>query len=317
MAGSFALTWWGRRWIGALEALGRTYANRLPRGRNYARDGAVTELIVAPGVVTARVTGSRPTPYRVTMQIPVFTDPQWTAATHALARQLRHSAALLEGRVPEDIDETLDVVGLSLFPGPRELTTKCSCPDVANPCKHVAAVHYTLAHRFDGDPFLLPALRGRDRTALLAGIRAARTGQAVPPIDEATGPEGGTAISALSAGTLFDAVDDLAAIAVHPQDTLDPGAMLRRLGAPPGFGSTADLDDGVARAAGRALRLAQLTDDGDPILKALRERGSASAAELGAAVGRQAAEVSLALRPLVAAGVVYRTGHAKSTRYQA
>lgn len=317
MAGSFALTWWGQRWISALEALGRTYANRLPRGRNYARDGAVTELIVAPGLITARVTGSRPTPYRVSMQIPVFTDPQWTAATHALARQLRHSAALLDGRMPEDIDETLDVVGLSLFPGPRELATRCSCPDVANPCKHVAAVHYTLAHRFDGDPFLLPTLRGRDRTALLAGIRAARAGQAIPQIDEATGPDDGMSISALSAGTLFDAVDDLTAIAVHPQENLAPTAMLRRLGSPPGFDSMADLDEGVTRAASRALRLAQLTDDGDPILEALRERGSASAAELGAAVGRPAAEVSLALRPLVADGVVYRTGHAKGTRYQA
>jgi hypothetical protein len=162
-----------------------------------------------------------------------------------------------------------------------------------------------------------PTLRGRDRTALLAGIRAARTGQAVPQIDEATGPDGGMSIPALSAATLFDAAGDLAAIAVHPQETFDPSAMLRRLGSPPGFGSTADLDDGVARAAGRALRLAQLTDDGDPILEALRERGSASAAELGAAVGRPAADVSLALRPLVAAGVVYRTGHAKGTRYQA
>ncbi|MCU1356964.1 MAG: hypothetical protein JWM89_2382, partial [Acidimicrobiales bacterium] len=161
MATKFGLTWWGQRWIAALEALGQAYANRLPRGRTYARHGAVTDLVVAPGEVTARVLGSRPRPYRVSMRIPVFTDAQWTAAIHALARQLRHSAALLDGRMPEDIDETLDVVGLSLFPGPRDLTTSCSCPDVANPCKHVAAVHYTLARTFDADPFLLPTLRGR------------------------------------------------------------------------------------------------------------------------------------------------------------
>jgi uncharacterized Zn finger protein len=317
MNGSYALTWWGQRWITALEALGRTYTNRLPRGRNYARAGAVTNLSVEPGLVTARVIGSRPTPYRVSLHIPTFSEPQWTAATHALARQLRHSAALLNGRMPEDIDETFDVVGLSLFPGARDLSTKCSCPDIANPCKHVAAVHYTLAQSFDADPFLLPALRGRSRTALLAAIRAARTGQARPESDAAVHTDGGTPISALTAASLFDAVEDLGSIAVHPHEAVAPTAMLSRLGPPPGFGSLADLDAAVARAANRAWHLAHQSDDGDPLLAALRARGSASAAELGTAIGRPAAEVNLALRPLVAEGVVYRTGHAKSTRYHA
>jgi uncharacterized Zn finger protein len=316
MATKFGLTWWGQRWIAALEALGQAYANRLPRGRTYARQGAVTDLVVAPGQVTARVLGSRPRPYRVSMRIPVFTDAQWTAATHALARQLRHSAALLDGRMPEDVDETLDVVGLSLFPGPRDLTTTCSCPDVANPCKHVAAVHYTLARTFDADPFLLPTLRGRDRGALLAGIRAARTGQTGTAPDEPTHTEGGAPISALSAPALFDALDDLAAIAVHPRETDDAGAMLRRLGLPPGFDSTADLADRVAHAAARAWQLAQQSDD-DPLLAALRERGSATAAELATATGRPAADVRLALLPLLTEGVVHRTGHAKGTRYHA
>ena len=114
MAENFGLTWWGQRWIAALEALGRAYANRLPRGRTYARGGAVTDLFIGAGRVTARVAGRRPTPYRVSLDLPVFTDPQWTAAAHALARQLRHSAALLDGRMPEDIDETLDAAGLPM-----------------------------------------------------------------------------------------------------------------------------------------------------------------------------------------------------------
>ncbi len=228
----FGLTWWGQRWIAALETLGRAYANRLPRGRTYARNGSVTDLTVAPGVVTARVHGSRRTPYRVSLRIPTFTDPQWTAATHALARQLRHAAALLDGRMPEDIDETLDAVGLSLFPTARELATTCSCPDEANPCKHVAAVHYTLAHTFDADPFLLPALRGRDRITLLAALRAARTGIAEPDPDEPT-DGGGVPISTLSAATLFGAAGDLTTIPLRPDDTTDPDTPLRRLGPPP------------------------------------------------------------------------------------
>ncbi len=317
MAENFGLTWWGQRWIAALEALGRAYANRLPRGRTYARSGVVTDLVIGAGQVTARVAGRRPTPYRVSMNIPVFTDPQWTAAAHALARQLRDSAALLDGRMPEDIDETLDTVGLSLFPGPRDLTTTCTCPDIANPCKHVAAVHYVLARSFDTDPFLLPTLRGRNRPALLAAIRAARSGRTDPTPEHAHRTDGGLAIKTITASTLFDGSDELTAIAVHPQETPDPTAVLRRLGLPPGFDSLAELEDKVAGATTRAWQLAQHSDQKDPLLIALRERGSATVAELANAIGRPAPEIRLALRPLMTEGLVYRTGHAKTTRYHA
>ena len=312
----FGLTWWGQRWIAALETLGRAYANRLPRGRTYARNGSVTDLVIAPGAVTARVHGSRRTPYRVSLRIPVFTDPQWTAATHALARQLRHAAALLDGRMPEDIDETLDVVGLSLFPTARDLTTTCSCPDEANPCKHVAAVHYTLAQTFDADPFLLPALRGRDRTALLAALRAARNGTTGSEPDEPADDSGGLPISALSAASLFDAAGDLTAIRLHADVTGDPHVCLRRLGPPPGFDSLDQLEALVERAARRGRALAH-DDTDDPVLDALRDLGSATTAELAAALGRPATDVRLALRSLVADGVVSRTGHARSTTYHA
>jgi SWIM zinc finger len=252
------------------------------------------------------VAGSRPKPYRVSLRITPYTDAQWTAATHALARQLRHAAALLDGRMPEDIDETLDAVGLSLFPGARELTTTCSCPDVANPCKHVAAVHYTLAQTFDADPFLLPALRGRDRTALLAGLRAARTGGSAVATNEPVAA-GGVAISSLSAPALFDAAGDLTALTAHPCEPIDANAALRRLGPPPGFDSVAAISELVGRAATRAWRLAQEHDEDDPLLSALRERGSATAAELGADVSKPATEIRLALRALMDEGVVHRT----------
>jgi len=317
MATRFGLTWWGQRWIGALEALGRTYTNRLPRGRTYARNGSVVELNIAPGRVTAKVAGRRPTPYRVSLRIPVFTDAQWTAATHALARQLRHAAALLDGRMPEDVDETLDAVGLSLFPGARELTTKCSCPDIANPCKHVAAVHYVLAQTFDADPFLLPALRGRDRAALLAGLRAARTGEPAMSPDPNVDANEGVEISALAAPSLFEAAGDLAAIAVRPHEHADTGAALRRIGPPPGFDSLAELSGAVDGAAARAWRLARENDEDVPVLMALRKLGSATTAELAAALGHTPGVVRDALRPLMAEGLVLRTGHAKGTRYHA
>jgi len=82
---------------------------------------------------------------------------------------------------------------VALFPERRgDLRTACSCPDPANPCKHVAAVYYLLGEEFDRDPFLVVRLRGLERDDLLRrlgsrggpGLRAPRavtkTGAAPP-----------------------------------------------------------------------------------------------------------------------------------------
>jgi uncharacterized Zn finger protein len=327
MATRFGLTWWGRRWIGSLETLGAAYANRLPRGRTYARRGAVRRLEVAPGEVTARVDGSRAVPYRVTLRLPAFSDAQWDTIVAALAGQLRHAAALLDGRMPDDIDDTLAGCGLSLFPKAGDLATTCSCPDHANPCKHVAAVHYVLAQAFDDDPFLLPTLRGRDQRALLGALRAARTGagsSAGPVVEDDTSGDG-IRLADLHAARLYDAPADLAAIAVQPAPPTDPRASLRRLGPPPVGGDvTAEsLQQIVARAADRAWALASgAPDDGpgaadDTVLDELRRRGTATARELADALRRSPEELRASLRALVAAGAVERSGHARGTRYQA
>ncbi|HSK96657.1 MAG TPA: SWIM zinc finger family protein, partial [Euzebyales bacterium] len=148
---------------------------------------------------------------------------------------------------------------VSLFPRPGELTTRCSCPDLANPCKHVAAVHSLLAETFDADPFLLPALRGRDRVALLAELRGARAGGSADDDEAAAGDER-LLIDDLRAATLWDAPGDLGAIAVRPERSPDPVALLRRLGTPPGVLGAGDAEflceDVVARAADLAWRLA-------------------------------------------------------------
>jgi uncharacterized Zn finger protein len=260
---TFGLTWWGQRWIGALEALGARYTNRLPRGRTYARKGTVSDLTVAPGSVTALVKGSRAQPYRVTLTLPTFSDEVWQAVIAMLADAIVHAAALLDGRMPDDIDEVMGACGVSLFPRAGELRTSCSCPDFANPCKHVAAVHYVLAETFDSDPFLLPALRGRDRGALLADLRAARAGdaEATEPVDRV---DEVVRVDSLEARALWDAPGDLSAIRVRPVRPADPGALLRRLGPPPGALGTGDAEflceDVVAAAADLAWRLATRAD---------------------------------------------------------
>src|SRR2546423_652976 len=130
--GSFSQTWWGKRWLGALEGFG--WDNRLARGRSYARRGQVVDVEVAPGEVTAQVQGSRPKPYNVRIRLSPLSDGQWRAAFEALAGEAGHSARLLAGELPEEIDAIFAAAGASLFPGKaKDLEMHCSCPDLAVP----------------------------------------------------------------------------------------------------------------------------------------------------------------------------------------
>lgn len=174
--GAFGKTWWAKKWIEALEILGSDYSNRLPRGRTYARRGAVKDLMITPGEVIAKVQGTRWTPYRVRIGLKALTDKQWQKAIKVLARRAAFAARLLMGEMPPNIDEVFNSCGLSLFPArATELKTSCSCPDWANPCKHIAATHYILAEAFDRDPFLLFELRGWTKEKVLQELRTARS----------------------------------------------------------------------------------------------------------------------------------------------
>lgn len=182
MARRFGATWWGRQWVEALEQRARLDPNRLPRGRSYARSGAVGELAVSPGEVKAPVQGSRRSPYQVRVRIRAFSTEEWALVSDALASQAGHAAALLEGELLPEVAGDIRSVGLDLLPGAGEVQPRCSCPDWADPCKHSAAVCYLVAEELDRDPFVLFLLRGRNREELLGAIRRRRAPQA-----EATG----------------------------------------------------------------------------------------------------------------------------------
>ncbi len=311
----FGLTWWGRRWIAALEDLGAVYANRLPRGRTYARNGSVDQLHVTAGEVTAAVQGRRARPYRVRLRLPAFDDATWERIVAALAARLRHAAELLDGRMPEDVDEVLAEYGVSLFPTGRELSTTCSCPDSANPCKHIAAVHYLLAQAFDSDPFLLTALRGRDRDRLLAGLRARRSGGADD--GEVAAPQGPPRIDELVARELFTAPADAPPVVVRPQPPDDPGAFLRRLGPPPGLAAAhRPLPTAVHGAAQLAWDLLDGDADAEPLLVALQRLAPVSARELADTLEVPIAEVRRGLGQLREEGRLEGTGRGPATRYQ-
>jgi uncharacterized Zn finger protein len=115
----------------------------------------------------------------VTLKVDPLSDRQWERVVEALADQALFSVQLLAGEMPADIEDLFTTAGVSLFPDKKaQLRTYCSCPDSANPCKHVAAVHYILGEQFDEDPFLLFRLRGRSQDQLLAELRARRAGEA-------------------------------------------------------------------------------------------------------------------------------------------
>jgi uncharacterized Zn finger protein len=151
-------TWWGKAWNGNLTKYA-DYSNRVGRGRSYVRHGAVLDLQISPGEVKALVQGSRQSPYTVTMQIKPVSKAIWTEIRAACEGQLASLQELLEGRFPKGLAELFTAKGSGLFPSPKEIEFKCSCPDWAYMCKHVAAVLYGIGTRLDEDPSLFFVLR--------------------------------------------------------------------------------------------------------------------------------------------------------------
>ena len=230
-------TWWGVRWIEALERLSSNYSNRLARGRTYARAGRVHDLEVEPGKVTARVTGSRATPYKVTLRIALLEAAAWEKAIGEMARQALFAAELLAGHMPKEIDNAFRAARRSLFPATeKDLQTDCSCPDWANPCKHVAATHYVLGEAFDKDPFLLFELRGRGKDEVLGALRKLRAG-AEGAADAAGAAAGIPTISLAGRDPAeFERRRGLAAnLHFRIEPPASPAALLRQLGAPPSW----------------------------------------------------------------------------------
>lgn len=172
-SGRIGESWWSGRFLEALESAAIT--TRLSRGRSYARSGQVMDLDVGSGRVTARVQGSRAKPYTVRIDIDPFSDAEWERVERSMAARAIFLAKLLAGEMPHEIEESFRDTGLSLFPAARRgLRTDCSCPDLANPCKHIAAMFYILAEAFDTDPFLIFSWRGRTRPELLQRLRELR-----------------------------------------------------------------------------------------------------------------------------------------------
>jgi uncharacterized Zn finger protein len=288
-------TWWGQRWIEALERMAPGYALRLARGKTYARAGRTHDLAVHAGQVTAKVTGSRAQPYEIELQVAQLSAAAWQSAIEAMASKAQFSAELLAGQMPRAIDEAFAGAGVSLFPvQATDLTTKCSCPDWANPCKHVAATHYVLGEALDRDPFLLFELRGRTKDQVLTALRAARSGSSASADASETHETGAAAFTAMRIDRI-DADDYDAPRAPLPSLQLDfaaPAAhatVLQQLGKPAAWsGEDSPLERlaPLVRAAADRARSIALAEEAiveqspateAPVSEPATRKGSASA----------------------------------------
>jgi uncharacterized Zn finger protein len=227
--GKFVKNWWATRWIAAMERV--MDRGRLQRGRTYARKGQVLSLEEGKGRITAKVQGSRRTPYKVTIELTSLSEKDWERVLAALAERPYFVAQLLAGEMPQEIEEAFQAAKLDLFPGRRELKQHCNCPDSAAVCKHLAAVHYILAERFDEDPFLLFRLRGKTQEQILAslGTGDGEMETAVPPEYNPAPP------LTESMNNFWQTGPELDDFSVHIVPPEEPYPLLERLGEPDFF----------------------------------------------------------------------------------
>src|SRR5713101_8661652 len=230
--GGIGETWWSKRWVGVLESF--SLGTRLTRGRSYARQGQVISIDVEPGIVKAQVQGSRPKPYSVKIKLMPLSNQDWDRVTDAMASQAIFAAKLLAGEMPTNIEEAFNAVHVSLFPtAVTDLDTDCSCPDWANPCKHIAAVYYLLAERFDEDPFLIFKLRGRTKEQIIEVLREKRAAtlpaeSASPSTSEASTGAEESALLEERLDTFWQAGEALDTFAVKPGVPEIDKAILKR-----------------------------------------------------------------------------------------
>jgi uncharacterized Zn finger protein len=153
-----AKTWWGIAWNENLESYS-DYSNRIGRGRSYVINGAVLDLQIKKGTVTAIVQGTRKKPYDVIITIDELSENSRKKLSKTCLGKINTLEDLLDGKFPEELSELFTMKKTGLFPSPKEILLECSCPDWADMCKHIAAVLYGIGAKLDNEPALFFTLR--------------------------------------------------------------------------------------------------------------------------------------------------------------
>ncbi|MDR1091862.1 MAG: SWIM zinc finger family protein, partial [Prevotella sp.] len=167
MSKQFGKTWWGSQWLNSLTHI--DFDNRLPRGSAYAKKGAVTMICIENNMIHAKVKGSRPKPYDITIVIPPFFEKDIKALITAIAEKPVVISKLLNRELDPEILSIAERIGLKVFPRQwSDFKMVCNCPDWAVPCKHLAAVIYKVSAEIDNNPFLVFSLHKVDLVEELA-----------------------------------------------------------------------------------------------------------------------------------------------------
>jgi uncharacterized Zn finger protein len=238
---AIARTFWGKGWCDHLESYS-DYANRLPRGRTYVRNGSVLHLGVGPGRIDALVQGSEL--YEVSVDIAPLAKPRWKGLVSACAGQIDSLVELLQGKLSRGVMQVVSDRERGLFPAPSQIQMKCSCPDWAEMCKHIAAVLYGIGARLDEQPDLLFVLRKVDHLELLSTAAKA---------PRARRPSGTPSIAASDLGSVFGIDIDVREDGVVPRSKkrpplpVLPRVVPSRNARRPGLRSAADVADMVDR----------------------------------------------------------------------
>ena len=260
--------WWVEQWMELIN--GYRFKKRLERAWSYAREGNVTSIRFEGRRVHARVQGTGEDPYKVKLWLDVLNDEDWGYVLEALAQKARWSAQLLAGIMPSDIERAFAASGKRLFPFKlQEVRSECTCPDKANPCKHISAVYFLMGDRFSEDPFVLFQLRGRNRAKLLEDL-AERRQELLSKLAEQASADGDDA-----------STEETAALPPHPA-VLDPALWWRYERNLDGdlVVITAALEGDTGLDAAGELPLAEdprFPDARDTFLANLRAHGQASA----------------------------------------
>jgi uncharacterized Zn finger protein len=202
-----ASTFWGKAWCANLESYS-DFANRLPRGRTYVRNGSVVHLTIDKGRIEALVSGSEL--YTIQIEIATLQKPDWHALKQQSTGKIGTLVELLKGKLSKAVMELVTGREHGLFPKPKEIKMRCSCPDGAYMCKHIAAAMYGVGNRLDSSPELLFVLRGVDHLELIE--------QAIPTAPLGTSSTAPT-IAADDLGAIFD-IEIGGAPAAHVETTI-------------------------------------------------------------------------------------------------
>ena len=157
----FAKTWWGEKWLDALEDV--YWTNRIGRGRTYANTGRVYDILINDNLALAKVRGNYKSYYNVSVEFKEFTKKEKNIIIKTIYENPSIISALLNHKVPKELHSKLQKNGVNVFPtSSNDISSSCNCPDYAIICKHIAGLVHMIALEIDKDPFLIFKMQGLD-----------------------------------------------------------------------------------------------------------------------------------------------------------